>query len=315
MNVSVAICTWNRATLLRQTLNSMLSLRIPSGVTWELVVIDNNSADGTQGVLVDYAGNLPLRRFFEPVPGQTIARNRAINEVRGDLIIWTDDDVLVDPGWLAAYVDAADRFPTAAFFGGPIIPVFEGEPPRWLQRTYPAIKSAYAARDLGNEPGPLTEGNFPFGANMAARTHAQRRYLFDPSLGLSPGRSLRGDESAVFRAMVGDGLEGRWVRDAKVQHFIPRERQTLRYLRAFYRGMGQLYARKGVQVEGAHLFGSPRWAWRSAVEHEVLFWLKRYLQRPESWMENLIHANQSWGVVFPPAPSSRIVSRRSDPKH
>jgi glycosyltransferase involved in cell wall biosynthesis len=313
VKVTVAICTWNRADLLDQTLAKMMYVRIPDGVRWELLVIDNNSTDRTQSVLADHAARMPIRSLVEASPGQSNARNCAIREARGDLIIWTDDDVLVDPEWLAAYVEAAARWTTASFFGGPITPLFEGDPPRWLHRTYPTIANAYAARDLGQEACPLTEGKFPFGANMAIRTNVQRRYLFDPMLGLKPRSSIRGEEIAVFGAMARDGLEGRWVPAAKVQHFIQKTRQSIGYLRSYYRGLGQLQASEIKQEEIAQMLGAQRWAWRSAVENELLFWLKRYFVDPESWIDNFVRANLSWGSLFPPGPN-RARSRRTNPR-
>src|SRR4051794_35896246 len=103
MNVTVAICTWNRAGLLDQTLSEMGRLRIPSGLEWELIVVNNNCTDPTDEVIARHTGRLPIRRVSEPRPGQSNARNAAVRVARGDYIVWTDDDVLVDPLWLAAY--------------------------------------------------------------------------------------------------------------------------------------------------------------------------------------------------------------------
>ena len=300
MRITVAICTWNRAKLLQQTLAKMVSLHIPRGVTWDLLVVNNNSTDHTESVLTSYLDKLPLSSVFEPSPGQSYARNRAVHAAQGDLIIWTDDDVLVDSDWLAAYVDAADQWPTAAFFGGPIEPWFEGEAPPWLEQIYSRVENAFAARNLGEDPRLLTEGKFPFGANMAIRTKVQRRYLFDPKLGLRPGSRIVGDETAVFEEMTRDGLDGRWVPKAKVRHFIPKGRQTIKYLRSYYHGYGQLCAVKENQKEGGRLFGRPRWMWRKAIESEMLFWLKRYCFKPEFWIDDLIQASTCWGLLFPP---------------
>jgi glycosyltransferase involved in cell wall biosynthesis len=310
--ITVAICTWNRANLLNQTLSRMSSVHIPNGVIWELLVVNNNSTDHTESVLTSYADKLPLRRVFEATPGLSHARNHAVREAQGDLIIWTDDDVLVGLDWLAAYVDAANLWPKAAFFGGPIEPWFEGEPPRWLEQIYSRIENAFAARNLGQEPRLLAEGKFPFGANMAMRTNVQRRYLFDPRLGLRPESRIVGEESAVFEQMTRDGLEGRWVPGAKVQHFIPKARQTIKYLRSYYRGFGQFSALKVNQEGGGRLFGRPRWVWRKAIEGELLFWLKRYCLQPESWIDNLIQANTCWGILYPPI-SSRTDSQFKPP--
>ena len=134
MKITVIICTWNCAELLDRTLKSLRHLHIPEGVSWELLVVNNNSPDNTDAVLDQHMRHLPLRRLFEANQGLSNARNRALTEARGDLIIWTDDDVLVDPHWLAEYHAAAQNWPEAGYFGGMIEPIFEAPPPKWLRR-------------------------------------------------------------------------------------------------------------------------------------------------------------------------------------
>ena len=116
MKITVAICTWNRAELLDRTLGEMIGLRVPEGVEWELLVIDNNSTDDTENVVAGFEGRLPVRHVFEPRAGKSHAANTVLREARGDLIVWTDDDVLVDAGWLEAYAHAARDWPDAALF-------------------------------------------------------------------------------------------------------------------------------------------------------------------------------------------------------
>ena len=120
MFITVAICTRNRAELLCRAMDTIVALTIPAGVEWELIVIDNGSTDNTAEVLAGYKDRLPIRRVYEPVAGLSNARNRAVVEARGDYICWTDDDVLLDRGWLLKYHEAFARFPEIAYFGGPI---------------------------------------------------------------------------------------------------------------------------------------------------------------------------------------------------
>ena len=131
-------------------------MRIPEGVTWELLVVNNNSTDDTESVITSYENRLPLRRLFEPSPGLSNARNHAIREAKGGLIIWTDDDVLVDSDWLAAYAAAADRWPDAAFFGGPIEAMVRGRAACMASACIPS----FVSRDFGKEPCVLT-GEIP----------------------------------------------------------------------------------------------------------------------------------------------------------
>src|SRR5262249_22427954 len=151
MHVTVAICTWNRANLLDQTLARMRELAIPTGTRWELLLVNNNCTDATDEVIAKHADALPLRRLLETKQGLSHARNCALEHLRGELLIWTDDDVLVDPGWLAAYVDAANATPGAGYFGGPVEPWFEAEPPSDIKRHLAAIRGAFALVDYGPE--------------------------------------------------------------------------------------------------------------------------------------------------------------------
>ncbi len=309
MKITVAICTWNRSSFLDGTMGRMTHLLVPHDVVWELLVVNNNSTDGTARVISSYADRLPVRTVLEVSPGISNARNRAVREARGDLVIWVDDDVLVDPCWMTAYTRAAGKWPEAAFFGGPIEPTFEGGLPDWLRSIYPRIEGVFARLDLGPNPRVLNGRKLPFGANMAMRTDILRKYLFDPKVGFRPDSRVPGEESTLFMAMCRDGLHGRWVPDAKVEHVIPRDRQTIRYLRAYYRGSGQYRTIMNGPKGGVKLFGRPRWIWRKAIQNELLFWSKRYLVNPGLWIENLIDANICLGMLFPPSSSNHDAAK------
>src|SRR3954454_24769386 len=100
MLISIAIPTWNRSAVLRKTLEHLTLLEPVDGVEWELLVVDNNSTDDTPKVLAEFADRLPLRALHEPIPGKSSAANLAVREARGEYILWSDDDVFVDPDWL-----------------------------------------------------------------------------------------------------------------------------------------------------------------------------------------------------------------------
>ena len=208
MFVTVAICTWNRAALLDQTLTAMHNLVIPEGMQWELLVVNNNCTDDTDNVIARHAAMLPIRGLHEPTPGKSHALNCAIGSARGKLIIWTDDDVLVDPEWISAYSQAADSYRDVSFFGGQVLPWFEGCPPQWLQEHWRQVECAFAVRDLGDESIPFSPRVVPVGANFAVRTEVQRQYLYNPDLGYRPGSRMAGEETTLVRQMLADGLQG-----------------------------------------------------------------------------------------------------------
>ena len=138
-------------------------LRIPAGVQWVLVVVNNNCTDDTDAVIARHSGDLPLRRLFEPNQGSSYGRNRAITASAGEVICFTDDDVLVDPEWLAEYVQAAKAWPQAGFFGGRIEPWFVKEPPPSIRRYIHVIGSAFALNEMADDVRPLGNRKTPTG--------------------------------------------------------------------------------------------------------------------------------------------------------
>lgn len=263
MDVTVAICTWNRAALLDQTLARMAGLRIPPGLGWELVVVNNNSTDDTDAVIARHAPYLPLRRLFEPNPGLSNARNRAVTEARGELLVWTDDDVQVDPDWLAEYAKAAARFPHAGYFGGSVDPWFAVPPPRWVRRHLQVLEGPFAVRRLGPAVRLLAPGEKVFGANMAFRTRLLADARFDPALGRIGAGMLSGEETDLVDRLHRAGHGGVWVGSARVRHYVPAARLTTRYVWDFFHGLGRTKQRQAAHDRGVpRLFGAPRWVVR-----------------------------------------------------
>ena len=262
MDVTVAICTWNRAELLDQTLRQMRHLRIPEGVEWELLVVNNNCTDHTDEVIARYADALPIRRLFEPRPGKSNAANLAIEQADGDLILWTDDDVLVEPDWLVEYVNVAQR-------GWRQIISVERSPrfmpisrPVGLRRNAILLGPIYATYQFGDVVRPLKVSEFPFGANMAIRRKHLGLMRFQSELGPCGDNQVRGEETVLLENFNRAGLLGVYVGTARVRHYIPPRRMTKQYLRNWYRGYGRTMIRIEGQPAGRYLFGCPAWAIR-----------------------------------------------------
>jgi len=275
----------------------MHKLSIPHNVTWELLIVNNNCTDDTDIVIAKHEGHLPIRRLFELRSGKSFALNHAVGEARGEYIVWTDDDVLVDPNWIVAYSQAFVRWPNASIFGGGAQPWFDGTAPTWLQCVWPQVANAYAMRDFGAEPLRLNQDRVPFGLNLAIRTADQRRFLYDPSLGPPPNSSSRGEDTTLVRRMLAEGAEGWWVPSASVRHFVPKERQTIGYIRSYFFGYGQYLAREGADQRERKFFRQPTWVWR-AIEGELKFQLGRFARKPELWIEDLKKAGKYWGRIY-----------------
>src|SRR5215469_10199051 len=102
MDISVIVCTHNRYQSLAKALESIAASTLPDSVDWEILVVDNCSRDQTRDVVEQFCHRFPghFRCFFEPHPGKSNALNTGIREARGKILVFTDDDVTVEPTWL-----------------------------------------------------------------------------------------------------------------------------------------------------------------------------------------------------------------------
>ena len=302
MLVTVAICTLNRAESLRRTLKSLTAMRVPRDLNYEVVVVNNGCNDNTDDVIAAFADRLPIRREFEPQRGLSRARNRAVDAARGDYIVWTDDDVIVDPGWLAAYVEAFQRWPEAAVFGGPIIPRYAPPVPKWVADSKAIVgETAFSARDLGDEPVLLTtrHNRIPHGPNFAVRAAEQRIVRYDLRLGHAPGQRRRAEERDVIERILASGVQGYWAPKARVEHCVSREQQTIRYVATFCAtvGEGTAYLDPRPAASGPILFGVPRWRWRRLIELWLRYRFHRWVSPSSVWLVHLRDYSVAWGMI------------------
>lgn len=271
MFVTVAICTWNRAALLDRVLAHLRLLRIPPGTDWEVLVVNNNSADDTDAVIARHAGSLPLRRAFEPRPGISLARNLAVREARGDVVAWTDDDAFPEPDWIAKTLEAFERHGAELVFGK-VVPDWETVQPPWFS---PQFQGMFALIDLGGEPRIVTDPRVVgFNVNMAFRRSLLERigpYRTD----IGSGRMAGGEDIDLFQRAHRLGVRIAYQPEAVVRHYIPKSRCTKAFYRSYMWG-GSPNHLKLLRDEGARvpkLLGLPRYFLRQQIP-----FVRRYFQ-------------------------------------
>jgi glycosyltransferase involved in cell wall biosynthesis len=223
--VTVAVLTYNRSQRLRETLAGMVRQNYPAG-GWELLVVDNNSTDDTKDAVASFASAVSAPRLVvETRQGLDHARNRAIDEAKGDVIVLADDDILVGPDWLSQLVapfssDSAHRI---GVVGGEVVPVFPDGVPAWLEKAH---------RPLGfrRDPGPLPPGQAPMGANFAFPRWVFERFgKFDTTLDRQGERLFGGGDSEMIRRVRAAGLEAWFVPGARALHQMSADRLTFAY--------------------------------------------------------------------------------------
>ena len=282
LDLSVVVCTRDRAPELARTLDGLTRARIPEALRWELLVVDNGSTDATGDVLHGFGDRLPVRVAREPRPGLSIARNRALDEARGDALLWTDDDITVGADWIERYVEALAAHPECGFFGGAIRAAFRTGTPAWAAAAWPHVSRYWAVREPPDVGAPVTPDYVPYGANFAIRREIQRRYPYDPELGRRPGDLRSGEEWDVLRRALADGVRGRWVA-AAVDHRIGAERATPEFVCAVARAIGRAGA-ETLAGAGPTWRGRPVRLWRVFAGLSVRYALARLAGDPAKWV-------------------------------
>jgi len=292
-SLSVVICTHDpRPAYLERVLAALRAQTLPRE-RWELVVVDNASAEPLAGRW-DLAWHAGARHVREGELGLTPARLRGIREAAGELVVFIDDDNVAAEDYLAEAERVAATRADIGAFGGSIAGEFEAPPPAWIGPYLAGLGVSLLERDYwSNLPGWSLAT--PYGAGMCVRRSVARDYLEKVAAstrrrGLDRvGRTLTsgGDTDLAWCALdLGLGT-GRFHR-MRLTHLIPAARLTEEYVARLFAGfaaaneiLAQVRAREPVPAR-VPWTDTARFAWRYArargIEKEILLATRRALR-------------------------------------
>ncbi|MEU5509763.1 glycosyltransferase [Streptomyces fungicidicus] len=219
---SVVVATRERAGQLARALDSLLAQDHPR---FEVVVVDNAPVTGGTRELVERKYGERVRYVCEPVPGLAVAHNRGLALARGEVVAFTDDDVVADPRWLGELTAPFAADPRLGCATGLILPARLRTPAQVLLESHGGFAKGFTPTtyDPGDPPQgeplfPFTAGRFGSGANMAFRTDVLRAVGgFDPATGA--GTAARGgDDLYGFVRVLAQGHRLRYTPYALVWH-------------------------------------------------------------------------------------------------
>jgi len=233
--VSVVICTMSRPRQLQNALDALLALSYPN---FEIIVVDNGPEDtSTASMIREHYSDLPnLRYEAEPLRGLSAARNRGIEVAKGEILAFTDDDIIVDRYWLSSLVSGFDVEGTIACVTGLTLASELESPAQSLFEQYGAFNKGYESRLFKRDANPAstilypyTAGVFGGGGNSALRLDCFPDGLrFDRRLG--PGSMAFGAEDLdIFLQTILGGKYIRYVPGAIAWHEHRRSYQDLRW--------------------------------------------------------------------------------------
>ena len=245
--ITLIICTYNREKYIGPLLDSIAKNDYPTS-DYEIVLVDNNCTDNTRGVCEQFATTHPeitLRYVVETEQGLSAARNKGIKEAKGDIIIYVDDDALVDADYIRIYAEHFAAYPETMAAGGPIEPLYETEEPKWMSPYTKALLTAWM--NYGDKVREYPNGRYPGGGNAAYRKVVFDKVgLFNTELGRKGTALLASEEKDIFDKMKALGMLVLYLPTPVLHHIIPQakleedyfNRLTLQIGRSGTKGVG-----------------------------------------------------------------------------
>jgi glycosyltransferase involved in cell wall biosynthesis len=262
LSISVVVCTHNRAAELRRTLETLGQCDIPSGWKVEVIVVDNASTDQTASVVQTATlKNARLRYLYEPKKGLSNARNAGLAGAQSEIILFTDDDVLVAGDWIRQIVIPMVNDDCDAVTGHVTLA------PQLLRPWMTAMHKGWVASSLDAQ---TPEGTSLIGASMGFRRSVLGRVPgFDPDLGAG---ALGSSEDTLFGWQLAQaGFKIKYVQKACAVHHLEASRLQRHYWLNDARKRGRTKAYLRYHWEHRDI-RAPRMKWLS-------YWAKLRLRR------------------------------------
>lgn len=238
MMLSVILCTYNRE---RYIYNVLQSIAAGGFGDYEIVLVNNNSTDDTESECQRFAKDHPevaMRYCVEKQQGLSYARNRGIMESQGEVLVYVDDDAVVNREYLQTYADFFNRNKEAVAAGGPITPRYDGcEEPSWMSHYTRQLVTGEL--NLGTREREFPKGAFPGGGNAAYRKSVFDEVgLFNVELGRKGNSLIGAEEKDLFDKMTSRGMKFYYLPNAILYHLIPPKKLTQDYFDRLTYGIG-----------------------------------------------------------------------------
>ena len=299
MKLNVIIPTYNRDEGLRKTLVSLANARLPENFEVVVTVVDNNSTDRTAQVVEEMKPQftkIKLEYLFEEKQGRSFALNSGINRADGDILSGVDDDEEVDENWFVEVEKVfRERWDEIDFVGGKLLPSWETAPPAWVE---PLKAGVICWRDFGDEEWvydrttPMITG----GHGIFKTAVFKEIGLYDETVGARGKGFISGEDEVLYDWLLTGGKRGIYYPKLIIYHYVPACRLDKNYYRRWLFGVGISRYLADTHIkpfDGAHLFGVPRWTYRTDL-NGVFAKIKNIIKRDET--ESLAAENQP--VVF-----------------
>ncbi len=310
--MSVIICTWNRCNLLAEMLETLRCQRLSEYCNIEVLVVDNNSSDQTAALVQKLQTTWTLGRLsyvFEGKQGKQFALNHAVMSAAGNILVFTDDDVILPEDWLENILKVFSNEQVELAGGRTLVLWPGGQRPQWFR---PSMLSVVAGVDHGDQRlFPAPADFFPAGTNLIAR-----RAIFN-RIGLFSESCYRHEDYEFGIRALKKGVRIGYNPNLIVYTRAPSAILNKRYFRHWYFNLGVMAATLSKQNTPV-LLGIPRWVWRQLIMQVTVASAYRIRGQPDEGFEHEVLAIKLLGYItatlcqkFRPANFQRLVENCS----
>jgi len=303
-SISIVFATYNGAPTIEKTLQSIDKLNCPKNITFTAIIVDNNSTDNTLEILHSYTERLPLVVLQESNKGKNSALNKALTLIDelGELIIFSDDDVIFPENILEKYLHIANNETEYSLFGGKIVPHWLEQPSKAILEGIPqTVAFALTADEDGYKQGAI-EAIKIHGPNMAVRKELFLQGMcFDESIGPSGNNYVMGSETDFLFRSEQKGYRAFYDATIIVEHIIRPYQFHTSWLknRAYKAGRSLLYVqmRNGENISAKTIFGYPRWSLKKILIQRFKMYINLLQGRTSDFYKYLWLSNHLIGYI------------------
>ena len=253
--LTAIICTYNREKYIKPLLESIAANDLPKS-EYEILLVDNNCTDNTRAVceaFVEAHKDVQFRYVVEPEQGLSAARNKGIKEAKGDIIVYVDDDALVDAWYLRTITEYMAAHPEIDAVGGAIIPLYETSEPQWMTRYTKELLCGYLY--FGDTIRTFPGDRYPGGGNAAYRAKVFEQVgLFNTALGRKGNGLMGSEEKGIFDKMKAQGMRFMYLPKMILHHIIPQKKLERDYFDRLTLQIGQSERQRTLAISRSKYF-------------------------------------------------------------
>lgn len=255
ISASIVIPNYKRTSLLRKLLTSLKNIEWPTNFD-KIIIVENGDVPRNKELVESFDKELSIEYLYCTENGGSPAKNMGAEHCTSEMIIFFDDDIVVNKKTLTAYSDAFNKHGLNHFYGGPLEPDYEVLPPKYLYDLLPVCAKGFSLKKEHIDK----EESF-LGANLAIPRKlffAAGKYDLYGPIGDS-NNGFCGEDIRLQQMLCQQGIEGIYVDNALVKHYVPEENCSEKWLLKRRFRQGYAATLKNSTTTGIKVFGVPVW--------------------------------------------------------